>query len=59
MKGHKVAITNLAIGKGLQVTQFCNSNSFKVTSDLCNSENLKVNIAQLCNELQVCNFTIL
>ena len=33
--------------------------SFKVTSDLLNSENLNVAIAQLWNELQVCNFTML
>ena len=30
--------------------------SFQVTTDLLNSENLKIVIAQLCNELQVCNF---
>ena len=29
-----------------------------VTTDLLNSENLKVTIAQLCNELEVCNFII-
>ena len=34
-------------------------NSFQVTTDLLNRENLKVAITQLCNELQVCNFTML
>ena len=27
------------------------------TTDLLNSDNLKVAIAQLCNEVQVCNIT--
>ena len=33
--------------------------SFQVTSDLLNSENLNVAVAQLCIVLQVCNFTML
>ena len=33
--------------------------SFQATINLPNSENLKVAIAQLCNELQVYNFTML
>ena len=33
----------------------CKCNSFVFTTDLLNSENLKVDIAQLCNQLQVCN----
>ena len=37
----------------------CKCNSFQVTSDLLNSENLKVAIAQLCNSQQVCYFTML
>ena len=32
---------------------------FQVSTDLINSENLKVPIAQLCHDLQVCNFTML
>ena len=28
-------------------------------NDLLNSENLKVAIAQLCHDMQVCNFTML
>ena len=31
----------------------------QVTTDLRNSENLKTAIAQLCHDLQVCNFTML
>ena len=31
----------------------------KLQNDLLNSENLKVATDQLCNELQVCNFTII
>ena len=40
-------------------TKYSKCNSFKVTSDLLNSENLKVAIAQLWKELHVCNFTML
>ena len=40
-------------------TKYSKCNSFQVTTDLLNSENLKIAIAQLCNELQVCNFTML
>ena len=32
---------------------------FQVTTDLLNSQYLKIAIAQLCHELQVCNFTML
>ena len=39
--------------------KFSQCNSFQVISDLLNSENLKIAIAQLCNEFQVCNFTML
>ena len=38
---------------------YCKGNSFQVTTDLLNSENLKIAIVHLCNELQVCNFTML
>ena len=34
-------------------------NRFQIKSDLLNSESLKVAIAQLCNELQVCNLTVI
>ena len=34
-------------------------NSFQDTTDLLNSQNLRVAIAQLGNQLQVCNFTVI
>ena len=40
-------------------TKFSKCKGFKVTTDLLNWENLKVAIAQVYNELQVCNFTML
>ena len=40
-------------------TNYSKCNSFHATTDLLNSDNLKVAIAQLCNELQVWNFTML
>ena len=39
--------------------KYAKCNSFEDTSNLLNSDNLKVAIAQLCHELQVCNFTII
>ena len=39
--------------------KFYKCNGFQVTTDLLNRENLKVATAQLWNELQVCNFTML
>ena len=47
-------ITSLA-----EVTKFSKCNCFQVTADLLNRENLKVAFPRLCNELQVCNFTML
>ena len=38
------------------VLLYCKCNSFRVTTDLLNSENLKVVFALLCNEPQFCNF---
>ena len=40
-------------------TKYSKCNSFQVIIDLLNSDSLKVAIAQLCNELQACNFTML
>ena len=40
-------------------TKYSKCNSFQVRSDLLNSKNLKVAIAELCNELQVCNLTVI
>ena len=75
MKSQKVAITHLAIEMDFQVTHHATAmkrvaaqhvltkcstcNTFQVTSDLLNSENLKIAIAQLCIELLVCNFIML
>ena len=41
------------------LTNYSKCNSFQVTTDLLNSENLKGTITQLCNELHVWNFTML
>ena len=40
-------------------TKYSKCNSFQVTTHLLNSENLKIATVQLCNELQVCNFSML
>ena len=47
------------VGEKHIYAKYCKCSSIRVTTDLFNSENLKVAIAQLCHELQVCNFTIL
>ena len=39
--------------------KYLKCNIFQVTTDLLNSENLRIAITQLCNELHVCNFTML
>ena len=41
------------------LTKYSKFNSFQVTGDLLNSDNLRVAIAQLCSELKVCNFPLL
>ena len=41
------------------LTKCSKRNTFQVTSDLLNSDNLKIAISQLCNKLKVCNFTVL
>ena len=38
--------------------KYCKCNSFEVTTDLLNSENVKVGFAQVCNKLKVYNFTM-
>ena len=43
----------------VDTTEQSKCNSFQVTSDLLNSDSLKVAITQLCNEPQVWNFTML
>ena len=47
------------VGEQCISTKYSKCNSFQVTSDLLNSDNLKVALAQLCNELHVCPFTML
>ena len=49
-------IADPKVGEQHIYTKFSKCNSFGVTTDLLNSENLKVAIA---HELQVCNFTTL
>ena len=44
--------------KKLVKTKYYKCNIFRVTTDLLNSENVKVVFAQLCNKLQVCNFAM-
>ena len=39
--------------------KYSKCNSFKVTTDLLNSENLRIVITQLWYELHICNFTML
>ena len=51
-------IADPKVGEQHIYTKFSKCNSFQVTTDLLNSENLKIAIAQLCHELQVCNFTM-
>ena len=55
--------TMLQLTEDVSVTyikrKYCKCNSFQVTSNLLNSDNLKVAIAPLCNRIQVCNFTML
>ena len=41
------------VGEKHILTKYSKRNSFQVTTDLLNSENLKAAIALLCNELQV------
>ena len=38
--------------------KYSKCNSFQDRTDLLNSDNLKVAMTQLCNELQVCNYNV-
>ena len=51
-------VRSMIVGEWYILTKSCKSNTFHIISDLLNSENPKVAVAQLCNELQVCNFTM-
>ena len=46
-------IADPKVGEQHIYTKFSKCNSFQVTTDLLNSENLKIAITQLCNELHV------
>ena len=52
-------IADWKVGEQHILTKYSKCNIFQVTSDLLNSQYLKIAIAQLCHELQVCNFTML
>ena len=47
------------VGEQYILTKYSKCNIFQVTTDLLNIQYLKIAIAQLCHELQVCNFTLL
>ena len=52
-------IPNSKVDESHIKTKFFKCNSFQVTTDLFNSENLKIAITQVGIEVQVCNFTML
>ena len=41
------------------ISKYSKCNIFQSTSDVLNSDNMKVAFVQLCNELHACNFTML
>ena len=51
-------IADPKVGGQCILKKYSKYNSFQVTTDLHNSKNLKVAIAQLCHELHVSNFTM-
>ena len=52
-------IADPKVGEQHILAKYSKCNSFQVTTDLLNSDDLKVAITQLCHELQVWNFTML
>ena len=50
---------NIFFIKAVMVKSLYTLQLFSGYNDLLNSENLKVAIAQLCHDIQVCNFTML
>ena len=52
-------ISDPKVGEQHILTKYSKFNIFQVTTDLLNSQYLKIAIAQLCHELHVCNFTML
>ena len=55
ISSHKRALCQLTLCFEFQSRS---ERSFRVTTDLLKTENLKVAFAQLCNELKGCNFTV-
>ena len=53
------AIANPKVDDQYIQKKFSECNTFQVISNLLTSENLKLTIAQLCNKLQFCNFTVI
>ena len=51
-------VTRQKVAEQHILTKCSKCNTFQVTSDSLNSENLKISIAKLCYEVQVCNFTM-
>ena len=52
-------IADPKVGEQYILTKYSKCNIFQVIADLLNSQCLRIAIAQLCHELQVCNFTML
>ena len=52
-------IADPKVGEQHILRKYSKCNIFQVTTDLLNSKNLKVAIAQLWNKLQICNLTML
>ena len=55
----KKASYNIFLVRGVMVKSLYILQLSSGYNDLLNSENLKVAIAQLCHDIQVCNFTML
>ena len=52
-------IADPKVGEQHIYRKYFKCNIFQVTTDLLNSENLRIAITQLCHELHVSNFTML
>ena len=64
MAGHTGLLFHYAIADPKVVNHIFKQNTlnaifFQVTTDLLNSENLRIAITQLCHELHISNFTML
>ena len=58
LKFHYV-IADPKVGEQHILRKYSKCNIFQLTTDLLNIQYLKIAIAQLCHELQVCNFSML